>query len=126
MRTPPPSAGLSPHPPAPPPPSVPESSDSEELDVSRDWPALALKAWLLCSTPALLAELLLTAPATPMEVEVSKLRGPSCSGTFFISMLSFLSIRGTPEHSTEGERGDDGVWLWPDSDFVDVEDNLLL
>lgn len=103
-----------------------ESSDSEELDVSRDWPVRPLKAWLRCSIPVLLAELLMTPPATPMEVEVSKLRGPSCNGTFLISMLSFLSIRGALEHSTTGERGDVGVWLWLDSDFVDAEDNLLL
>lgn len=107
---------------------MPESSDSEELEVSRDWPERALKAWPLCSMAALLVEPLPTPPATPIEEEVSKLRGPSCNGTFLISMLSFLSIRGAPEHSTTGERGEEGVWvwLWPDSDFVDVEDNLLL
>lgn len=114
----------SPQPPAP--PSVLESSDSEELDVSRDWLGRALKAWLRCSIPALLAELLPTPPATPTEEEVSKLRGPSCNGTFLISMLSFLSIRGAPELSTPGDSGEEGVWLWPDSDFVDAEDNLLL
>lgn len=118
----PPSA--SPNPPAP--PSVLESSDSEELDVSRDWPGRALKAWLRCSIPPLLAELLLTPPTTPMEEEVSKLRGPSCNGTFLISMLSFLSIRGAPQPSAAGDSGEEGVWLWPDPDFVDPEDNLLL
>lgn len=104
---------------------MPESSDSEELDVSRDWPVRALKAWLLCSIAALLVVPLPIPAATPMEEEVSKLRGPSCSGTFLISMLSFLSIRGAPEHSTAGERGEEDVWPWPDSGFVD-EDNLLL
>lgn len=118
------AASASPQPPAP--PSVPESSDSEELDVSRDWPGRALKAWLRCNIPPLLAELLPTPPATPMEEEVSKLRGPSCNGTFLISMLSFLSIRGPPELSTPGDSGEEGVWLWLDSDFVDADDNLLL
>lgn len=97
----------------PAPPSVPESSDSEELDVSRDGPERTLKAWDLCNMLPLLAEELLRPPATPPEedVVVSKLRGPSCSGTFLISMLSFLSILGTPEHSREGERGEEGVWV---------------
>lgn len=114
----------SPHPPAP--PSVLESSDSEELDVSRVWPARALKAWLRCSIPPLLAELLPTPPTTPMEEEVSKLRGPSCNGTFLISMLSFLSIRGAPPLSTAGESGEEGVWLWPHPDLVEAADSLLL
>lgn len=71
----------------------------------------------------LLVELL-----APVEGEVSKLRGPSCSGTFLISMLSFLSIRGAPQHSTTSDRGEEGVgvWLGPDSDFVDVDEDLLL
>lgn len=118
------SAWLSP----PAPPSVPESSDSEELEVSRAWPERALKAWVLCSTVALLAEPLPSPPASPIEEEVSKLQGPSCNGTFLISILSFLSMRGAPEHSTTDERGVEWVWvwLWPDSDFADVEDSLLL
>lgn len=100
----------SPHPPDP--PSVPESSDCDELDVSRVWPERALKAWPLCSWELLLVELLAETPPPPAEEEVSKLRGPSCSGTFLISMLSFLSIRGAPQQSAAGERGEEGVWLW--------------
>lgn len=121
-----PSVWLSKHPSAP--PSVPESSDREELDVSRDWVERDLKAWPLCSMQPLLQELAPCPPAPPTEEDVSKLRGPSCSGTFLISMLSFLSIRGMPGHSMTGERGEDGawVWLWPNSGFVDVEENLLL
>lgn len=96
--------------------------------MSSDWPARTLKAWLRWSMPALQAPPPAPAadPAEEEEEEVSKLRGPSCSGTFLISMLSFLSMRGAPQLSTTGESGDEGVWPWLDSDLVDAVDALLL
>lgn len=67
------------------------------------------------------------ADPTEEEDEVSKLRGPSCSGTFLISMLSFRSMRGALQPSAAvGESGDEGVWPWLDSDLVDAVDALLL
>lgn len=69
------------------PPSAPESSEREELEVLER----ALKARDLCS-------LLLP----------SKLLGPSCNGTFCISILSFLSRRTAPS-TGEGEEGE-GAW----------------
>jgi len=80
---------------------MPESSEREELEVSSGWLPRLLKAWLRWRTPLLVLPPATAAAAVMAEEEQeSKLRGPSCSGTFLISMLSLRSMRGTPEPST--------------------------
>lgn len=97
----------------------------------------ALNAWPLCSAAAAVPAAALGPPpapppppatetAPPAEEEemigegASKLRGPSCSGTFLISMLSFRSMRGggAEEHSRDaaGESGEgEGVCCGSDA-----------
>ena len=100
--------------------------------MSSGWLPRLLKAWvrwrmeLLVLPPAVMA-----APpaAAAAAADGSKLRGPSCSGTFLISMLSLRSTRGAPEPSAAGgERGEEdeeeGVGVPPAA--AAAADDLLL
>ena len=115
--------------------------------MSSGWLPRLLKAWVRVrmellvlppeTAPAPVAPHPPAALAAPAEeaaaadvADVSKLRGPSCSGTFLISMLSLRSMRGTPEPSPAGagESGeeDEEVGVGVGVPAASDEDDLLL